>query len=423
MRLLNVDCRVGMNMMDENSVDTIITDPPYGLEFMGKEWDHGVPGVQFWEKALRVAKPGAMLLAFGGTRTYHRLTCAIEDAGWEIRDCIFWAYGQGFPKGQNIGKAIDRRAGANREKGNLKFKGGTQLGIMDDDAWVPKDVYESFPVTPLAQQWEGWNTTLKPAVEPIVMAMKPLDGTFAQNAEKWGVAGLWIDGGRIPTGDDLNGGAYAARGTERYDGYENWRFKREGDAGEFVQPQGRHPANLIHDGSPEVLACFPDSKGQQGDVRGTEPSRTGDENTNCYGEYGRVPSPKRNDSGSAARFFYCAKSAKSERNLGCDHLYWRKDGKLFTLISQSEYDSLPKPARRQGNIHPTVKPIALIRYLCRLTRTPTGGAVLDPFMGSGSTGVAAIEEGRDFIGFDSDRMSYIIAEARTDYALQRKSNV
>jgi len=423
-KLHNVNCLVAMRSMPENSIPTIITDPPYGLEFMGKEWDHGVPGKVFWEEALRVAKPGATLMAFGGTRTYHRLACAIEDAGWILRDCVFWAHGQGFPKGQNISKAIDKAAGAKREVigahlapctdsgtgrygWNMKGSGKTQANI-------------TAPATDLAQLWDGWNTALKPAVEPIVLAMKPLDGTFAQNAEKWGVAGLWIDGGRIGPGHN---GGFGREG----EASANRRYHEVGGTNMAATPgprggsqNGRWPANLIHDGSPEVLACFPDSKGQLATASTSDTQRAGQ---NCYGNMRRGPNGQepRGDSGSAARFFYCAKASKPQRNLGCDHLYWRKEGKSFVPISQSEWEFLPKSKRRQGNIHPTVKPVSLLRYLCRLTRTPTGGTVLDPFMGSGSMGVAAIEEGRDFIGMDSDVTAYITAEARTSYALAKEN--
>ena len=200
-----------MRGMDECSVDTIITDPPYGLKFMGKSWDHGVPGVPYWAECLRVAKPGAMLLAFGGTRTHHRLMCAIEDAGWEIRDCIMWVYGSGFPKSHAIGKAIDKAAGAEREVVGSKvgLPGYSDTRESDESGYGggwkdPKaECAITAPATDASKLWHGWGTALKPAYEPIILAMKPLDGTFAQNALKWGVAGLWIDGGRVglPEGD------------------------------------------------------------------------------------------------------------------------------------------------------------------------------------------------------------------------------
>ena len=318
------DCRDVMRGMAPESIDAVVTDPPYGLSFMGKGWDRGVPGTEFWVEALRVLKPGGHLLAFGGTRTQHRLVCAIEDAGFEIRDQIGWAYGSGFPK-------------------SLNLPGG--LG-----------------------------TALKPAWEPICVARKPLSGTVAENVLRHGTGALNIDGCRIETNPEVD--------DPRLGGAGSWSTKsmarhvyEGGYAGKEVgsNPLGRWPANLIHDGSEEVVALFPDSKGQQGDVRGTEKSRTGGEGTNCYGEFGRVPAPKRGDSGSAARFFYCAKAGRAERG--------------------------------EGNNHPTVKPVALMRYLVRLV-TPAGGTVLDPFAGSGTTGLAAQAEG----------LKYVLIEREPKYA-------
>ena len=332
MKLLNGDCLEVLKTLEDNSVDSIVTDPPYGLSFMGKKWDYDVPSVEVWEECLRVLKHGGHLLSFAGTRTQHRMAVNIEDAGFEIRDMIAWVYGSGFPKNHNLG--------------------------------------------------DGWGTALKPALEPITLARKPLsEKTIAANVMKHGTGGLNIDGCRVETEDNLNGGDYAENGSDRYDGYENWRYKRDGNAGNFTQPQGRWPANLMHDGSDEVMSLFPDSKGQQGDVIGTEISRPA---KNCYGEYGRVPAAKRNDgNGSAARFFYCAKASKKDRD--------------------------------EGNTHPTVKPTDLMRYLCRLI-TPPNGVILDPFMGSGSTGKAAKLEGFDFIGIEREIEYIEIAEKRIENA-------
>jgi site-specific DNA-methyltransferase (adenine-specific) len=326
-RIICGDCLEVMASMPESSVDAIVTDPPYGLSFMGKDWDHGVPGEAFWREALRVAKPGAHLLAFGGTRTHHRLMCAIEDAGWEIRDCFGWLYGSGFPKSLNL-----------------------------------KD------------KWQGWGTALKPAWEPIVLARKPLIGTVAQNVLEHGTGALNIDGCRVETEESLQRPERKGLGVSG--GWAN--YKQE--PGLYGTPKGlgRFPANLIHDGSDEVEAVFPESKGQQGDVKGTEKSRPG-VGTNCYGEYGRIATPKRGDSGSASRFFYCAKASASERG--------------------------------EGNNHPTVKPQALMQYLCRLV-TPPGGVVLDPFAGSGSTLLAALKEGFCFIGIEQEEKYCEIARRR-----------
>lgn len=401
------DCREVMAAMPADSVDTIITDPPYGLSFMGKDWDQSVPGPDYWRAALRVAKPGALLLAFGGTRTFHRLTCAIEDAGWEVRDCLSWLYGSGFPKSLDIAKAIDRKrddradvlrvtafvraardaAGVTNATIDDAFgthgmaghwtSTATQPAVptweqwaklreilamgdrMDAEVWrlngrkgtpghertdrVTTAAGESgsmsggrvnvldagAPATEAAKTWHGWGTALKPAWEPIILAMKPLDGTFAENAQRHGVAGLAIDAGRIGTDStrrDTGGAAV-------------W-----GQAGRIVGGSdcGRWPANVLLD---EVAAA------------GEEWSR----------------------------FFYCAKASRSERG--------------------------------EGNDHPTVKPLALMRYLCRLTKTPTGGVVLDPFAGSGSTGVAAVLEGRPFVGIELDPHNAQIAVGRLAAAL------
>lgn len=338
------DCLDIMPTLEAGSVDSIVTDPPYGLSFMGKNWDHGVPGVPFWKAALRVAKPGAFLLAFGGTRTYHRLTCAIEDAGWEIRDCIMWVYGSGFPKSHNIGNSV-----------------------------------ESFA---------GWGTALKPAWEPIIVAMKPLDGAFASNALTWGVAGLNIDGCRVGTADDLNPNDYddTRRSTPKFSGIMNSGKVGQYRSGTGSVPDGRWPANVIHDGSDEVLAEFAKAGERTSRSGGLSDKRSGGIMGKKINEY--RPRTGHDDTGSVARFFYCAKASSSER---CD------------------------------NHHPTVKPLALMRYLMRLTATPTGGIVLDPFMGSGSTGVAAIQEGRCFVGIEKDAGYFEIAQRRIAEAANQPS--
>jgi len=378
-RLINADCRDALACLDENSIDTIITDPPYGLSFMGKEWDHGIPGVQFWEAALRVAKPGAILMAFGGTRTFHRLACAIEDAGWELRDTIMWVYGTGFPKSLDISKAIDKAAGVKRED---KFEGAFErragpTGNKRCDAcgkWLvsgspcqcprPQD----FPQTDAAKTWSGYGTALKPAWEPIIVAMKPLDGTFAENAIKHGVAGLNIDGGRIECGERQLTLSPPKNG--EYPG----EFRQGGIAG-GTTTLGRFPANLIHDGSDDVMALFPscgNSSGRTGVAveRNGEPSQDRRYTEKGGTNFAAKPGLRRLDDGSAARFFYCAKASSSERG--------------------------------DFNTHPTVKPLALMEYLCKLTKTPTGGTVLDMFMGSGSTGVACVNTGRSFIGIERE---------------------
>jgi site-specific DNA-methyltransferase (adenine-specific) len=355
-RIIQGDMREKLAELADSSVDSIVTDPPYGLGFMGKGWDHGVPGVEFWTAAIRVAKPGAYLLAFGGTRTFHRLAVAIEDAGWEIRDTVMWVYGSGFPKSHN-------------------------------------------------GPWGG--TALKPAWEPVIMARKPLAGTVAANVEQFGTGGLNIDGCRITTlGEDMGDPSrFLASDAALHDG---WQRPHKADTEKMSDRAyarfersatlGRWPANLIHDGSDEVLAAFPESDGQSGAVRGTEPSKTGD--ANCYGTFGRVPFGARGDTGSAARFFYCAKADRTDRN---DGLRGRKKKPLnWSSGTQSPGTFQAEGTDRTSeNHHPTVKPTDLMRYLCRLV-TPKGGTVLDPFMGSGSTLKAAELEGFSAIGIEID---------------------
>ncbi len=381
-RIITGDCLEVLQQLPDESVDSIVTDPPYGLSFMGKKWDYDVPTVELWAECLRVLKPGGYLLSFAGTRTQHRMAVRIEDAGFEIRDMIAWVYGSGFPKSMDVSKAIDKAAGAEREvvgvgKGRTgpasQPNGGS---TYSDDAYQwPGEFTITAPATNEARQWEGWGTALKPALEPITVARKPLIGTVAANVLAHGTGGLNIDGCRVGTDGARNNGRKA-----NSDIYGKFGPTERVDYG-----KGRWPTNLIHDGSEDVVALFPESKGQQGDVRGTEVSHTGGEGTNCYGKYGRVPSAKRGDTGSAARFFYCAKASKRERG--------------------------------EGNNHPTVKPIELMRYLLRLV-TPPGGTALDPFMGSGSTGVAAILEGFRFIGVELDVDYAEIAKARIRSAVE-----
>lgn len=344
------DCRELMAAMPAASVDAIVTDPPYGLLFMGKGWDHAVPGVEFWTEALRVAKPGAHLLAFGGTRTYHRLACAIEDAGWEIRDTLSWLYGSGFPKSHN-------------------------------------------------GPWGG--TALKPAWEPIIMARKPLAGTVAANVAAHGTGGLNIDGCRIGTDDDRT----RPRGSFPHsdDAWGNGRL-----AFTESHPAGRWPANVALD---EDAAAMLDA--QSGD-RPT--SRGGATRSASIGYGGSGQGPEATyygDTGGASRFFYCAKASRSERNAGLDELpdvpsyMVENGGKTATAANGVRYER--NTVHKNG--HPTVKPIALMRWLVRLV-TPVDGVVLDPFTGSGTTGVAAVQEGRRFIGCEREAEYVEIARRR-----------
>jgi site-specific DNA-methyltransferase (adenine-specific) len=302
--VLQGDCAFEIKKLKDSSIDSIVTDPPYELGFMGKSWDSTAIAydVNLWKECLRVLKPGGNLLSFSGTRTYHRMAVAIEDAGFEIRDQIGWLYSTGMPKGLNVGKSIKKH-----------------------DSTVVTD------------EWDGWNTSLRPSWEPICFARKPLDGTVAENVIKYGTGGINIDASRI-----------AIIGDE--------------------EALGRWPANVIHDGSDEIINLFPYSKGQQADVKGNEKSKTGQ--NGIYGTFNRVAAvPKRNDSGSAARFFYSSKASKEDR---------------------------------AGSNHPTIKPIALIKHLVKMV-TPANGVVLDIFGGSGTTAQAALEEGFDIVIIEKEQ--------------------
>ena len=412
-RLLNGDCLNTMPTLEENSIDAIVTDPPYGLSFMGKDWDHGVPGEAFWREALRVAKPGAHLLAFGGSRTVHRLTCAIEDAGWEIRDTIMWVYGSGFPKSHNVSKAIDKEAGAEREyvgegvyasRKPRPYEGGTALNISVKDNRQGNPI--TAPGTPLARQWDGWGTALKPAHEPIIMARKPFPGTVAQNVTTWGTGAINVDGGRV---DGIPWQAHDATGLAK-------KFFTEGVAPvvhEEPHPNGRWPANLIHDGSEEVLAGFPVTGPSKAAPRGgTNPNPMDWGNARADGD---IVKGHNDNGGNAARFFYCAKASKADRDEGLDgfaHRQYSHDGRETATEGPHQRNS--SVAR---NHHPTVKPTDLMRYLVRLV-TPPDGIVLDPFMGSGSTGKAAMLEGFGFVGIEREREYIDIAAARIGAAVE-----
>jgi transcriptional regulator with XRE-family HTH domain len=408
------DCLEILRALPTASVDAVVTDPPYGLSFMGKKWDYDVPSVAIWAECLRVLKPGGHLLAFAGTRTQHRMAVRIEDAGFEIRDMIAWVYGSGFPKSLDVSKAIDKRGGASvawfgpwfrewRKQNGVTQKevaalfpsktGGLtgcvanwelgfnmptpdQFNLIRDTFGLPFDSIKeaerevvgqarqgrlavapgqdndrsattldiTAPATPAAQQWSGWGTALKPALEPITVARKPLIGTVAENVLRHGTGAINVDGSRV-----------------------------EGK---------RWPANLIHDGSDEVTGLFPvTTSGKPCGKRNVAGFATAVEHGTELTGFG--------DSGSAARFFYCAKASNADR---------------------------------EGSTHPTMKPTALMRYLCRLVTQPNG-IVLDPFMGSGSTGKAAILEGFNFIGIEREAEYVEIAKARIEKAKVEKESI
>ena len=398
-----------MKEMADDSVDSIVTDPPYELGFMGKSWDaSGIAfNIEVWQEALRVLKPGGHLLAFSGSRTYHRMTVAIEDAGFEIRDQIQWIYGSGFPKSLDVSKAIDKQEGIWRGRAGHPIDDDTKRSFGQHYESTPKEP----PVTDSAKQWQGWGTALKPAHEPIVLARKPLIGTVAANVLTHGTGGLNIDGSRV--GTEIVEAGNAGRGNGHKTGTYELGF------GVSVEKQtsiGRWPANVIHDGSDEVVALFPDSKG------GAFPAKRGQAVNTAFASGQETEGGFRamGDSGSAARFFYCAKASKRDRNEGLDDFDIVSAAEMVNRVEDSAGMQKPRAGagRTSGaaNHHPTVKPTDLMRYLCRLV-TPPAGIVLDPFMGSGSTGKAAMLEGFDFIGIDQSAEYVAIAQARIEHAV------
>jgi len=435
MKLINADCIEAMRAMPDNSVDSIVTDPPYELGFMGKSWDaSGIAfNVEVWQEALRVIKPGGHLIAFSGSRTYHRMAVAIEDAGFQIRDQIMWVYGSGFPKSHNISKTLDKSENDEVWENN-KYGGGNskcdkcgKWMISGSPCQCPKPVVEF--KTEAAQQWQGWGTALKPAHEPMVLARKPLEGTVANNVLTFGVGGLNIDGTRVGTTVETWPASRSYAPGQIQPGGKG-KTQATGDV-----PPGRFPANFIHDGSDEVVALFPDtgkstpSKGhfRNGNTVGDERTSTG---AGLYGDGAWIAGSQHNDSGSAARFFYCAKASKRDRNEGLDGFEVKEirggGGRVADGYDESTKD-LKEAARKYGavksakaNTHPTVKPTSLMQYLIRLV-TPPNGIVLDPFMGSGSTGKACAYEGFDFIGIEQSAEYVAIAQARIDFALADKS--
>lgn len=399
-KILNGNMLEIVPTLEENSFDSCITDPPYELGFMGKQWDSS--GVAFqaetWKEVYRVLKPGGYLLAFGGSRTYHRIACAIEDAGFEIRDCIMWLYGSGFPKSMNIGKAMESKLqNGSANKKDFKKLEGTKVESGDwgiskmssEQGFRPKDYCEDkhFRVdkvdykNEIAKQWSGWGTALKPAYEPIIVARKPLKGSCVDNVIKYGVGGINIDECRV--GNDTISIHNAPKGT-----FAGGEYGRGSDTDSYRDVVGRFPANVITDGSEDVAMGM-----------------------------------ALNNEGSAMRYFYSAKASKKDRNEGLDD--FEEKTKVYNGKSSSSSDDMKDVEKRfttkQKNIHPTVKPTALMQYLIRLV-TPKGGNILDPFAGSGSTGKAAIFENKErdanyFITMVELTPEYIpIIQARCEFA-------
>jgi site-specific DNA-methyltransferase (adenine-specific) len=424
--------------MEDNSIDSCVTDPPYGLSFMGKAWDYDVPKTDIWKEVFRVLKPGGHLLAFFGSRTYHRGVVQIEDAGFEIRDQIMWLYGSGFPKSHNVGKQIDAAAGATRKVIKTKVnKSGGMAHIMKtntEQGYRPSDYYEGSgnvieitePATEEAKQWDGWGTALKPAHEPIVVARKPVSaqtiaknvlehGTGAINIDECRVEHVTVDGGSLATNPHLRGTIKGGNGGNIFPTETESRIVE-------VNAFGRWPANVIHDGSDEVVQNFPATGSGNGKGAYSYAGREyNNKDTSMFnGDKPQAPS-NYNDSGNASRFFYCAKASKSDKDEGLEDFLAKK-----IVTWQTGNGASGKPSSMSANRnteyknnHPTVKPTDLMKYLCRLV-TPKNGIVLDPFMGSGTTGKAAAQEGFNFIGIEMDKDYFEIAKARVEHAYENK---
>ena len=368
------DCRTVIDKLPDNSVDLILTDPPYGLHFMNKDWDKAIPGIDYWQRMLRVAKPGAHLLSFGGTRMFHRLACAIEDSGWDFRDTCMWTYSSGFPKSRNVSMAIDEEAGAERKvigerrgQGSIPNTRG-EWGLKPN---TPVKITE--PATKEAKEWDGYGSALKPSWEPVLIFRKSLEGTLAANVLKWKTGALNIDECRVPTNDKVSTGDGMCGIDSGWD--RPWKHDPDAVAArkerveatiEKTNTLGRWPANLIHDGSKEVLKLFPDSDGCQPHIINSSNKKYEGWGsiTNKHGEMVGYP-----DIGSAARFFYCAKPSASERG---------------------------------DSTHPTIKPLKLLEYLIRLT-TRENYVILDPFLGSGSILEACMNTRRIGLGIEIDK--------------------
>lgn len=492
-KLMLGDNMDSLKKLEDNSVDSIVTDPPYGLSFMNKKWDYDVPSVEFWKEVYRVLKPGGYILSFGGTRTYHRMVINIEDAGFEIRDQIQWIYGSGFPKSLNVGKAVDKIKGNDREVIGVKKGAGTvgrtYISGQEDSCDLDKGVFKSSYIgTKGNSEFEGFGSALKPANEPICLARKPLsEKSIAENVIKWRTGGINIDGCRI--GFDLNDTNAATNPLYRHQNKDKYKQvtdhgQREGENVKFTNSlnppsvEGRFPANII-------LECTCDEviKGEKGEVRKTKERNTRkdpteynsksvyesfipfttndyndkgdihtDPNCPCYimdkqsgmssgtkrknfkknntiwqkgQDYGDTMSGGFSDNGGASRFFYQSKVSKAERNMGLDDFEEKttnQKGHGLDRICGNCGTSMLKPndchcenpnwiVKPKKNTHPTLKPVNLMSYLCRLI-TPKGGIILDPFMGSGSTGISSQLEGFNFIGMELSEEYFNIAEAR-----------
>ena len=487
--LLKGDCLDKLKELKDNSIDSVVTDPPYEIGFMGKGWDDSgiANNPLLWKEVLRVLKPGGHLLSFSHSRTYHRQAFAVEDAGFEIRDQIMWIYGSGFPKSHNIGKALDKNSGngdlvyevaeklkeARESRGitktqadklfcngstNYSWLEGRKDGVRlpeDDlfqkivDEWPELKPYQekvksanreivgkydsdmgglggerlgskggdiTLPSTPIAQQYEGWGTALKPAHEPIVMARKPFKGSVANNVLEWGTGGINIDGCRI--------------GNEPIQVNVDYKDEKQSDMGwgtkkavTEIKEQGRFPANIIFD--EEAGKILDEQSGTKGgNNKGAYTYKDNEYQVEGFINNVKPNSPSNyGDTGGASRFFYCPKASKKDRNEGCDELEEKQTWASQDKRESNSFDIFESDGREKTinrNSHPTVKPTTLMAYLVRLV-TPKGGVVLDPFMGSGSTGKASVREGFDFIGIEREDEYMEIAKTRIEHE-QKKHN-
>ena len=412
-KIIEGDCLEELDKLQENSIDAIVTDPPYELNFMGKGWDNA--GVSFnkgtWAKCLRVLKPGGYLLAFGGSRTFHRIACAIEDAGFDIRDVIMWLYGSGFPKSMNIGLAIDKKMGVESEGTGVMSPNARPNSTKDNTLYESGTVGKNFTIKKAKNKWDGWGTCLKPSYEPIVMARKPLDGSCTDNVIRWGVGGINIDECRVAYGNETD----KRIGTDAVNTSKCGFWSKDKNNGEtqMYKDNGRFPANTIltygDDDKDEVCGGFPNTKGTEVKEKGSYGF--------CFSDKKRDSKPMAdgyNDSGSASRYFYCAKASRKDRDEGLDTFNQKKvnDGRQTPIDN-----AFQRGETLRKNTHPTVKPTDLMCYLIRLV-APKGSTILDPFMGSGSTGKAVAYEnnernaGYKFIGIEKEAEYCKIAEAR-----------
>jgi len=404
MKLVHGDSLDVLKEMEANTVDTIVTDPPYGLSFMDKKWDYDVPSIELWTECLRVLKPGGTMLCFAGSRTQHRMAVNVEDAGFDIKDTIMWLYGSGFPKATDISKQLDKVVGKQGKGFKTAGDDGRKAGFEQDKSFRSDYGYKWEPTGEEAKLWNGWKSHgLKPAYEPILVAVKPNEGTYAANALKHGVSGLNIDGGRVGT-DKIEQGR-KGRTSDMANGTTLNKFG--GQDYEKPNATGRFPANIILDEEAgemldEQSGVLKSGGGKKGNVK---------DGTGMFGS-GKAFTTEdvQPDKGGASRFFYCAKASKAERNAGCEGLeekQYSHDGRDKEIENAYQRNNSVS-----SNNHPTVKPLKLMEYLCTLTKTPTGGVVLDPFMGSGTTGLACKNTGRDFIGIEREAEYIEITRAR-----------